>query len=180
MAEVGEPSVLLLQVRSRLLYRTFRACFCPSLKHSRLRGRFLWNGPERPVIGPGTVAMRGAKLVLVGLLMVSIGLHWTLLQSVAWAGMLVRYSQEGCSLSTAIAKTLDGQHPCQLCKITESGRRSAASPEAPAPVQKLDLFAQDRPVAWSPERCVSSIWPVTSSAASGLAARPPVPPPRAA
>ncbi len=140
----------------------------------------MWNGPERPDIEPYTVATRAAKWVLVGLLMVSIGLHWTLLQSVAWAGMLVRYSQEGCSLSTAIAKTLDGQHPCQLCKITESGRRSTASPEAPTPVQKLDLFAQDRPVAWSPERCVSSLWPVTSSTSPGLAARPPVPPPRAA
>ena len=140
----------------------------------------MWNGPGRPAIESLTVATRAAKLVLVGLLMVSIGLHWTLLQSVAWAGMFVRYSQEGCSLRTAITKALDGQHPCQLCKITESGRRSATSPEAPTPVQKLDLFAQDRPVAWSPERCVSSIWPVMSSTSPGLAVRPPVPPPRAA
>ena len=132
-------------------------------------------GIKRPVL-----FKRVAKFAVILAVALSVGLHWVLLQSVAWAGMLVRYSQEGCSLRAAIAKTLDGQHPCQLCKITETGRRSATSPEAPTPVQKLDLFAQDRPVAWSPERCVSSIWPVTSSTSPGLAARPPVPPPRAA
>jgi hypothetical protein len=37
--------------------------------------------------------VRLLKLPVVLALMVSIGLHWALLQSVAWVGMVVRYSR---------------------------------------------------------------------------------------
>ena len=81
---------------------------------------------------------RGAKWMLVGVLMISIGMHWALLQSIAWTGMLIRYSQEGRSVATALAMTLDGKHPCKLCRVTESGRRSGLPATQVVPIQKLD------------------------------------------
>jgi hypothetical protein len=48
-------------------------------------------------------------------------MHWTLLQTVAWTGMVIRYSQHA-SLQQAISITFDGEHPCALCKAIQTGR----------------------------------------------------------
>lgn len=60
------------------------------------------------------------RVVAVLLLVLSLGLHWAVLQTVAWTGMLISYSQEG--VREAIAKTFDGEHPCPLCKAVAKGR----------------------------------------------------------
>lgn len=62
------------------------------------------------------------KWPVVLALMVSIATPWTLLQSAAWFGMLIRYSQVA-SLSKAIEMTFDGEHPCQLCRIVSQGQQ---------------------------------------------------------
>jgi len=54
-------------------------------------------------------------------LVLSLGLHWAVLQTVAWTGMIVSYSR-GASLREAVSKTFDGQHPCCLCKAIQKGR----------------------------------------------------------
>ncbi|KAB2673411.1 MAG: hypothetical protein DVB31_03720 [Verrucomicrobia bacterium] len=79
-----------------------------------------------------------ARYLAVVLLSLSLGLHWTVVQSVAWAGMLVTRAHAD-SLSTAIRTTFDGQHPCTLCKAVAAGK--AAEKQAPASqfVPKLDL-----------------------------------------
>lgn len=59
--------------------------------------------------------------MLVLVLALSLGLHWALLQTVAWTGMLVRYAQTD-SLAIAVSKTFDGDHPCPLCVAVEQGR----------------------------------------------------------
>lgn len=79
------------------------------------------------------------KLLLVGLLCLSLGLHWLLLQSVAWIGMVVKYSQSG-SIKAALVKTFDGQHPCKLCKVVQDGKKSEKKQHAQKPAQKLDPF----------------------------------------
>lgn len=50
-----------------------------------------------------------------------LGGHWITLQSAAWIGMVVTYSQED-SLGVALKKTFDGEHPCGLCKAVKSGQ----------------------------------------------------------
>ena len=79
--------------------------------------------------------------VLVGLaLALSLGLHWALLQTVAWTGMLFRYSQQA-TLAEAIAKTFDGRHPCSLCKVIEQARSSEKQEQKDQPkfpASKLD------------------------------------------
>ena len=53
----------------------------------------------------------------------SVGLHWGILQSAAWAGMVIRHS-ESASLTRAIEITLDGNHPCSLCRFVQHGSQS--------------------------------------------------------
>ena len=72
------------------------------------------------------------------LLVLTLGLHWALLQTVAWTGMLISYSQEN-SIRDAISMTFDGEHPCSLCKTIKQGRTEEKQPERIAPVNKLPL-----------------------------------------
>ena len=65
--------------------------------------------------------LRLSKLLVVLSLISSIGLQWSLLQSVAWIGMIVDYSRDA-SIGKALEKTFDGQHPCCLCKMIQKGR----------------------------------------------------------
>lgn len=62
-----------------------------------------------------------------------IGAHWALLQTVAWVGMAVNFSQTE-SFATALQKTFNGQHPCPLCKLVKAGQTS----EKKQPLQKLE------------------------------------------
>lgn len=80
------------------------------------------------------------RWLLVIALVLSTGGHWALLQVCAWTGMVVSFSQTE-SLSVALQKTFDGEHPCKMCKIVKQGRK--AEQEKPATLKletKLDLF----------------------------------------
>jgi hypothetical protein len=74
------------------------------------------------------------------MLVVSLGLHWALLQTVAWTGMLITYAHDA-PLHDAVAKTFDGQHPCTLCKVIQKGRAEERKQEQRQvkPGFKLDL-----------------------------------------
>ncbi len=64
---------------------------------------------------------RAIKITAVLLLALTLGLHWALLQTVAWTGMLVSYSRDA-SFTEAVSKTFDGQHPCKMCKVIKTAR----------------------------------------------------------
>src|SRR5436309_11683888 len=64
-----------------------------------------------------------AQVLVVWTLICVIGGHWAILQSLAWAGMAINYSQES-SFKQALAKTFDGQHPCKICKVVREGKKS--------------------------------------------------------
>ncbi len=107
------------------------------------------------------------------------GGHWMLLQSVAWAGMIVEYSRHA-PLQTALEETFDGKHPCPMCRMIESGRQSsqpqqlqiqsAVVPDADVLFTKTLVFDGDPLAA-----------PVIATVGAIPSARsdpPPVPPPR--
>jgi hypothetical protein len=50
------------------------------------------------------------------------GAHWMLLQSVAWMGMVATFAQDR-PLTQAVSDALDGQHPCDMCKVIAHGQR---------------------------------------------------------
>jgi hypothetical protein len=71
------------------------------------------------------VLLRAGKLLVVLGLSLSLSLHWTVLQSVAWMSMFVQYSQDG--LPKALTKTFDGKHPCDLCKMVQKGKQTESA-----------------------------------------------------
>ena len=90
----------------------------PTLHSSRIRGRAT---REARATGASSMLVPLDKLLVVFALVVSLGLHWAVLQSIAWAGMLASYSQDA-SFNVAWSKTFDGQHPCKLCTAIQKGR----------------------------------------------------------
>jgi hypothetical protein len=61
------------------------------------------------------------RWVPVCLLAVSLATPWTVLQSVAWFGMVLTYSQDN-TLARALTMTFDGKHPCKLCHVIQQGQ----------------------------------------------------------
>jgi len=61
--------------------------------------------------------MRLAQRGVVLLVCLSLGMHWALLQSIAWTGMLISFACEGAMIE-AVEKTFDGQ----LCAKVKAGR----------------------------------------------------------
>jgi hypothetical protein len=79
------------------------------------------------------------------MLVLSLGLHWALLQTIAWTGMLIIYSRDG-SFQDALVKSFDGQHPCALCKMVQTGREEERTQEQ----QVKPGFKLDPGVIWQP------------------------------
>ena len=80
---------------------------------------------------------RFAPVLLVVVLSLSLGLHWVALQSAAWVGMVISFSQT-TTLGEAINKTLAGAHPCKLCKLVEAGKQQQGNQELTKPALKLE------------------------------------------
>ena len=51
-----------------------------------------------------------------------LGSHWAFLQTGAWIGMVVQYSQQ-VGLKAGLAQTFDGEHPCSVCKAIQDGKK---------------------------------------------------------
>jgi hypothetical protein len=122
------------------------------------------------------VLKRLSKLVMVASLVCLVGGHWALLQSVAWTGMVIRYSQDG-TVTEAVAKTFDGHHPCGLCKEIARGKKSEKKAEYGVKLGKLKFCYA--PVVFLFKR-PSAFWRIASRSevAEPLTYAPPVPPPR--
>ena len=77
-------------------------------------------------------------MVMALSLFMALGGPLALLQGVAWVTMVHDFSKSG-SLSQAVEKTFDGQHPCPLCQKLSKAR--AAEEKAPVSV-KIDKKAE--------------------------------------
>jgi hypothetical protein len=79
-------------------------------------------------------ARRASHYLLIAIMMVAMGGHLALLQTVAWGRMLMTYSN-GTTMAVAVEKTFDGGHPCSLCKLVsrtkseEKEKNAALRPE---------------------------------------------------
>ena len=126
-----------------------------------------------------TIVLRKAsRLVVILALLASVGGHWALLQSVAWTRMIIERTQTE-SFAAALQETLDGEHPCDMCKrITEGKQHEQQEEKAPVKV-KLDLVCELRLIAIAPPS-EPVIFPSGPTEGTPRAERPPVPPPRLA
>ncbi len=121
---------------------------------------------------------KSAKCLLVILLTFSLGFHWAILQSVAWAGMVVKYSEKH-SLSVAVQKTFNGKNPCKLCKFVSEGKQAEQKSEAKLDLKKLDSFTGFQGIAFY-FPCSPLLVPPFDSVVADWLAAPPSPPPRMA
>ena len=81
---------------------------------------------------------RLGKIFVIVALVIMLGAHWTLLQTVAWTTMLADNLQS-TSFQAALVKTFDGKHPCDLCKAIATGKKSEKKSEFTAQMQKLEF-----------------------------------------
>lgn len=106
----------------------------------------------------------------------TLGLHWTLLQTIAWTTMLANNLQS-CSFRDAVVKTLDGKHPCCLCKAIAAGKKSEKKNQFTAQIQKQEFPpVKENLVLIAPSNF--QLMPPVNSFAVSLAQKPPTPPPR--
>jgi hypothetical protein len=112
------------------------------------------------------------------LLILAIGGHWSVLQSVGWVNMLVTYSQEG-TFKTAVAKTFDGQHPCNICLLVAKGKKAEQKQSASVKKLKMDLLLVEsaRVLISAPQE--QTIFKYQFPSSEGIHG-PPSPPPRSA
>ena len=109
-------------------------------------------------------------------LVLTLGLHWAALQTVAWTTMLASNLRSG-SFSEAVDKTFDGRHPCCLCKAIAAAKKSESKSATASPAFKMEfpLLAQSAPlIPPAPAPMISR--PI--SFAGSPSWQPPVPPPR--
>ena len=85
---------------------------------------------------------RTANCLLVLALSFSMGLHWALLQSAAWVGMVVTYSQD-TTLLEGVSMTFDGKHPCRWCRSVEQGAAAHKQQEVRFTVTKTEFVAPE-------------------------------------
>ncbi len=107
----------------------------------------------------------------------SIGLHWAMLQSVAWSGMLTRNLRTH-SFTEAVRLTFDGKHPCALCLAIAKGKSQEQKKEFPSPIQKLEFVNLAVAFDFFPPTQFELRAPACNTCRS-LAFPPPKPPPRA-
>ena len=142
------------------------------------RGTSPLNSPTATGIQTPALFKRAAKLAIILAVALSVGLHWVLLQSVAWTGMFVTFAQQ-TTLSDAFAKTFDGKNPCRICKLVREGQQSDKARESILPLVKIESSPCATAFVLLPPAPLSPL-PASDEAASPRAESPPLPPPRAA
>lgn len=112
------------------------------------------------------------------MLALTLGLHWTVLQSVAWVSMLVNYSAES-SFAEAVVKTFDGKHPCQICVAVDAGKKSEREQQKLKSLDKADWLIPETALALFRPASKPVAIPEELSLLSFVTS-PPTPPPRLA
>ena len=117
-----------------------------------------------------------ARAVTIFALCCAIGLQWLALQSIAWTAMIVDYSKQE-SFCRAIAKTLDGAHPCSLCHVVNAGKNSEKKSDLQSPTRKIDMICASRISSLS-QFFVPVEYASRDFSFEELRRSPPAPPPR--
>jgi|ERR1041384_7051921 hypothetical protein len=119
---------------------------------------------------------RLGHLLLALALLGAVGAHWAVLQSVAWTSMIVENTRHE-PLGIAVARTLSGERPCDLCKRIAAGKQSEQKPEYPVQSGKLEFIDSQPATSLYPPRLAVDA-PRAIRRFSFLPEAPPVPPPR--
>jgi hypothetical protein len=122
------------------------------------------------------VLARCGKILVVLALVLTTGLHWAALQTVAWGTMLAA-NLTTSSLGEAVSETFDGDHPCALCKAITAGKKS----EKQSDRLTLKLKLEFPPIAENFILVVPKnfeLFAAENISADSISSKPPLPPPR--
>jgi hypothetical protein len=122
------------------------------------------------------VLSRLGHALLIAALIVALGGHWAVLQTVAWTNMLATHLRTS-SLEDAVTKTFDGNHPCGLCKEISAGKKAEKKTEFPSLAKKLEFVSVCPVFIFNPPSDFYLV-PEAEAVACPLTHQPPVPPPR--
>ena len=105
---------------------------------------------------------------------------WAVLQTIAWAKMVVEYSRD-TSVGEALSKTFDGEHPCGMCKkISKVRSEERKSPALAFQIKKDGPFISLKSVGLTPPMETKTILFNTLSVTyPSVRFEPPIPVPRA-
>jgi hypothetical protein len=116
------------------------------------------------------------KILVVLALVMSLGAHWALLQTVAWTTMLTD-NLHSDSFCAAVTKTFDGNHPCPLCKAIAAGKQSEKKTEFNLQSQKLEFLpSMENFILIAPSQF--QLLPQNGTFAKSRSQKPLLPPPR--
>jgi hypothetical protein len=116
----------------------------------------------------------GKGFVTIALVII-LGGHWALLQTVAWTTMLADNLQTN-SFHDAVNKTFDGKYPCPLCRAIAAAKQSEKK-NSFAQTQKLEFpLFKGAVVLIAPSK--PDYFPLDHSSLKSLRQEPPTPPPR--
>ena len=120
---------------------------------------------------------RFGKHLVVFTLVLATGAHWAALQTVAWTTMLAANLSSQQSFAEAVSATLDGKHPCPLCKAIAAAKKSEKKSEAVAPVLKMEFPLEAGKMNLFPP-AQFELLPLQNTFADSYSSKPPLPPPR--
>ena len=123
-----------------------------------------------------SMPFRCGKWLVVLTLVLATGTHWFFLQSIAWVGMTIKFSRTE-SLTGALIKTFDGQHPCNLCKAVSEGVKTEKAQKLQKLETKLDFFCSSK-VSLLEVALPEALPTYTCAVPHGRLDAPPIPPPR--
>jgi hypothetical protein len=119
---------------------------------------------------------KARRFVVAVALFLSIGSQWFCLQSLAWATMMIDFSQHG-SLRQAITQTFDGAHPCHICKQISKARETEKKQDTRRSFTKANLICTFQRIVLMPPFAPFH-YPDLDSIARPAFRKIPYPPPR--
>jgi len=122
------------------------------------------------------VLARFGKCLVVLTLVLTTGAHWAALQTVAWTTMLASNLRSD-SLTQAVSKTFDGEHPCPLCKAIAAAKKSEKKSDAVSSPLKMEFPPVAEKFSLLPPGQFEFL-PLQNFPADSFSSKPPVPPPR--
>jgi hypothetical protein len=122
------------------------------------------------------VFRRLGHVALILAVLAASGLHWNLLQTVAWTTMLADHLCTA-SFGEAIEKTFDGKHPCCLCRQIAAGKTTEKKSDFSSSSKKLEFIAGGLVLVFNPPQAFTLLTD-RNCASHERAHKPPTPPPR--
>jgi len=117
-----------------------------------------------------------AKFLVVAALVLTLGAHWALLQTVAWTAMLANNLRMH-SFSESVCRTFDGKHPCPICLAIAAAKKSEKKSGFTFQTQRLEFPPLKESIALiAPSRF--ELLPQKNFSAESVSQKPPTPPPR--